>query len=454
MLDFMKHSQQADARTLAFLALKAIQNGGFANVIVDDVLTQSPLPDRDRRLVAELVYGSVRRQRTLDTLIDQLASKPASDQPPDLRLILHLGLYQLRYLTHIPASAAVNTTVDLAKQQRLGGLSGFVNGLLRRYTRLAETGVDPLQLPEAAIARLGVQHSYPDWIVQVYMDQLGLAAAETLCDWLNQPPSLDLRVNRLRASVDIVLQEFQQAGLEAEPVPHLPDGIRLRGGAVRSLPGFQEGLWTVQDSSAQLVSHCLDPQPGEVVIDACAAPGGKTTHIAELMGDRGTVWGCDRYASRLKRIDQTAQRLGLTSIQTCLGDSTQMEQFIGQGDRVLVDAPCSGLGTLHRHADARWRQTPESVEALVLLQQQLLTQAATWVKPGGYLVYSTCTLHPAENQGVVQQFLANHPHWQLQSLSSMAIATPYDSSEGWLTVWPHKHHMDGFFMAKLQRSPE
>jgi 16S rRNA (cytosine967-C5)-methyltransferase len=445
----------SDARALAVLALKAIETGGYANIVVDELLQRAEASDRDRRLMAELVYGTVRRQRTLDALIDQLATKPAQDQPPDLRILLRLGLYQLRYLSHIPPSAAVNTTVELAKQQRLGGLSKVVNGILRRYDRLAATE-DPLQLPSDPIARLGVAQSYPDWIVNVYADQVGLAEAAQVCEWLNQPPTLDLRVNPLRATVAEVLDQFRATGLMAEPLDSMPQGLRLQGGgSVRSLPGFATGQWTVQDRSAQLVSHILDPQPGEVVIDACAAPGGKTTHIAELMGDRGMVWGCDRYPNRLKRITQTAQRLGLTSIQTCLGDSTQLTQFENQGDRVLVDAPCSGLGTLHRHADARWRQSPESVQDLVVLQQKLLQQAATWVKPGGWLVYSTCTLHPAENQGIVRWFLETHPHWQGVPGQTLAIACshPAEPEETLgLTLWPHRHHTDGFFIAKLQRT--
>lgn len=205
----------------------------------------------------------------------------------------------------------------------------------------------------------------------------------------------------------------------------------------------------VQDSSAQLVGHLLDPQLGEVVIDACAAPGGKTMHLAELMQDSGTVWACDRAASRLKRLQENCDRLQLKSIRICTGDSRSFPQFAQQADRVLLDAPCSGLGTLHRHADARWRQTPDSVQALTQLQAELLTQAATWVKPGGHLVYATCTLHPAENEQIVTAFLAENPRWQIEVPQMETIAPSLIHPTGWIKVLPHQHKMDGFFMVRL-----
>ncbi|MBW4521704.1 MAG: 16S rRNA (cytosine(967)-C(5))-methyltransferase [Scytolyngbya sp. HA4215-MV1] len=448
----------ASPRQLAFLALRAVHRGAFADVALDRVLDHTKLGASDRRLLTELVYGSVRRQRTLDALINQLAKKKASQQSPDLRLLFHLGLYQLRYLTQVPVSAAVNTTVDLAKHNGLAGLAGFVNGLLRQYIRLTETQSNPLddvlQLPENPISRLGVLHSYPDWIIQVWLDQFGAAETEKLCLWFNQPPTIDLRVNPLRVDIETVESAMQSAGIAVKRLPGLPQALRLPAsvGAIHELPGFAEGWWMVQDSSAQLVAHLVDPQPGEMIVDACAAPGGKALHLAELMQDQGTVWACDRTRSRLKKLEQNAKRLQLTSVRQQLGDSCKLTQFHGQADRVLVDAPCSGLGTLHRHADARWRQTPETVQELALLQGQLLRQSATWVKPGGYLVYATCTLHPAENEAVIQAFLLEHPHWQVDYTLTHEIIAAFLDPAGWIKILPHHHSMDGFFMTRLQRS--
>ncbi len=443
------------ARQLALSTLRAIYHkGAFADVALDRTLRKHALSSADRRLLTELVYGIVRRQRTLDALIDQLAKKKAHQQHPDIRIMLHIGLYQLRYLDHIPDSAAVHSTVELVKQSKLGRLKGFVNSLLRQYLRLSASSAWHLDhATPLSVTQIGIQHSYPDWIVQVWSEQIGLAETEALCEYLNQPPPLDLRVNPLKSSPEALKKALHAAGYATEPLPFLRQAVRVTGatGPVRSLPGFDEGEWVVQDSSAQLVSHLLDPQSGETIIDACAAPGGKSTHMAELMQDQGTIWACDRYAARLRKVKANAKRLGLRAIRTHEADSRHIPDFHQQADRVLLDAPCSGLGTLNRHADARWRQTPERVVELVRLQEELLNEAANWVKAGGILVYATCSLHPDENEQQIQHFLAHHPTWQISSPPADSPATRFASPEGWVKVWPHRDHMDGFFMVRLQK---
>jgi 16S rRNA (cytosine967-C5)-methyltransferase len=441
-------------RQVAFIALRDVHKGAYTDVALDRALHRANLLDSDRRLVTDLLYGSVRRQRTLDFIIDQLATKKSHQQPTELRTILHLGLYQLRYQERIPASAAVNTTVELAKDNGFAGLTGFVNGLLRQYIRSVEASPDFLKLPENPVERLGILHSFPDWIIQVWLEQLGLPETEKLCEWMNQTPTIDLRINPLRTSIEEVETALKSAGILARRIPNLPQALRLIGntGSIQKLPGFKDGWWVVQDASAQLVGHLLDPQPGEVIVDACAAPGGKTTHIAELIKDKGTVWACDRTASRLRKLKENAQRLNLHSIQIYTGDSRNLEQFYNAADRVLLDAPCSGLGTLHRHADARWRQTPESVQELSTLQQELLAHTSKFVKAGGVLVYATCTLHPAENEDVITQFLSDHPDWQIEPPSPNSPDFCYTTPQGWLKVWPHNQDMDGFFMVRLRKT--
>jgi 16S rRNA (cytosine967-C5)-methyltransferase len=439
------------ARRVAFSILQAIEGGAFADVALHRDLARSHLSVQDRGFVTELVYGTVRQQRTLDALIDSLGTLPATKQPPMLLLLLRLGLYQLRYLQGVPAAAAVNTTVELAKENRLGRLSGVANGLLRHYVRCQEAGKELLPPPENPVAALGIRHSFPDWIVDLWVQQIGLVEAEQLCQWFNQSPTIDLRVNRHRTSVEEVQAVFAAAGIDIQPIPGVPYGLRLLGheGAVNQLPGYDQGWWTVQDASAQLVGQLLDPQPGELVLDVCAAPGGKATQLAELMGDEGIVWACDRTPSRLKKVRTNAQRLNLASVHIHTGDSRQLPQFHNQADRVLVDAPCSGLGTLHRHADARWRQSPNAIQGLAQLQQELLTEAARCVKPDGSLVYATCTLHPAENEAVITEFLQSHPEWSVQPVTATWAEGLDVAPQGWLKVWPHRHQMDGFFMAKL-----
>ncbi|NEQ51803.1 MAG: 16S rRNA (cytosine(967)-C(5))-methyltransferase [Leptolyngbya sp. SIO3F4] len=440
------------ARQLAFAVLRDIDKGAFADVALERNIGKFSLSSADRRLATELIYGAVRRQRTLDALIDQLGKRRAEQQPADLRRILHLGFYQLRYLDHVPDHAVVDTTVRLAKQQQLGKLSGVVNGMLRQYIRLQAAGGDPLKLPSDEIQGLGVLHSYPDWIVQAWQQLVPAEDVASLCEWFNRVPRTALRVNRLRTTVDQVVTALNDYGLTVTPHDGVPDGLRIVGptGNIRQLPGYDDGWWMVQDGSAQLVSYLVDPQPGETIIDACAAPGGKTAHLAEMMGDQGRVLACDRTSSRLNKIRQNAKRLQLTSIETVMGDSRDHSEFKGIADRVLLDVPCSGLGTLHRHADARWRQTPESIAELTTLQRELLDAAVDWVKPDGMLVYSTCTLHPDENQNLIQAFLVDHPDWQIQSPDKTSPVFPFTSEHGWSTVWPHQGDMDGFFMVKLQ----
>lgn len=439
------------ARQATFNALQRIyQKDDYTDLALDSVLRKHEISTRDRSLATELVYGIVRRQRTLDHLIDTFGKKKASQQPPHLRIILHLGFYQLRYLTQIPPSAAVNTSVELAKSNGLKKLSGVVNGMLRQYIRLTEKGKDPLTLPNNPISRLGILHSFPDWMIQMWIEQLGLEETEKLCEWFNSPPSLDLRVNPLRTSIDEVESKLITAGVNVSRLPLLSQALRITGGAgnITKLPGFVEGEWTIQDSSAQLVSHVLNPQPGEVVIDACAAPGGKTTHIAELMGDEGKIWACDRAKKRLTKVEENAKRLQLHSIATRCGDIRHYTDFTGIAHKVLVDAPCSGLGTLHKRPDLRWRQTEENTQELSQLQRELLEQAATWVQPKGVLLYSTCTLNEVENEDVIQSFLSSHPEWEIMPPSP---TTAFTTESNYLKILPHQHDMDGFFIAKLYK---
>ncbi|MBE9170415.1 16S rRNA (cytosine(967)-C(5))-methyltransferase [Pleurocapsales cyanobacterium LEGE 06147] len=449
-------------RQVAFNALRDLDRKQvYTDIALDRVLRQTNFSNVDRGLVSELVYGIVRRKRSLDALIDLLGKKKARQQPPNLRIILHIGLYQLRYLSQIPESAAVNTTVELAKANGLSKLAGVVNGLLREYVRQA-VRADPLLLPENPVERLGILHSLPNWIVEIWLKQLPFEEVNQLCAWFNQSPTTDLRVNVLKTSVEALETVLVDAGISVTRLPHLPQALRLTGsfGQIKQLPGYREGWWIVQDSSAQLVTHLLDPQPGETVIDACAAPGGKTTHIAELMKDKGIIWACDRAPNRLQKVRENAERLQLSSIKICAGDIRKLTQFkekgdpagICEADRVLLDAPCSGLGTIHKRPDIRWRQTSEKIRELSLLQRELLKQAATWVKPGGILVYATCTLNPQENEEVIQSFLETYSNWAIEPPLPSSPAYSFKTSESWIKIFPHQHHMDGFFMVKLRKS--
>jgi 16S rRNA (cytosine967-C5)-methyltransferase len=446
----------SNPRQLALEALRLIsKRGAYADVALDRVLSSAQdISGQDRRLATEIVYGVTRRSRSLDALIDKFARQRSQQQQPDLRLILQIGIYQICFLDQVPSSAAVNTSVNLAKQNKLAGLAGLVNAILRA---IATAQANDTLWQGLEHEGLGVLHSFPDWLIQLWQDQFGVAETAQLCQWFNQSPHIDLRVNRLRADPDMVIAAFAEAGVIAAPIESIPYALRLAqgAGAIPKLPGYAEGWWSVQDASAQLASLLLDPQPHDVVIDACAAPGGKTTHIAELMGDSGVIWACDRSAQRLKKVQQNCDRLGLKSIKIRAGDSREFSDFKGIADHVLLDVPCSGLGTLHRHADARWRQNPDEPDKLSKIQLELLEQAATWVKTdgniGGSIVYSTCTLHPAENELVIRQFLASFTAWNLSQIPSTHPVAPFINPLQLIEVIPHRHNMDGFFMAKLER---
>ena len=471
------------ARQVALQALRSVLAGSYADAALDRYLRQaSHLSGQDRGLVTELVYGCTRQRRTLDALIDRLAKKPAKEQAPELRAVLHLGLYQIGFLTQIPNGIAVHETVELAKTSGLKGLSGLVNGILRNYVRRLEdehnsqTGPFCFPLPDDRIEALAIAHSYPDWIVQSWCDRLGPEAAERLCQWFNQVPTLDLRVNQQRGDRTTVLAALQETGAEAEAIDNLPQGIRVRklgqsassGRKIMELPGFKEGWWTVQDASAQLVTLLLDPQPGEIVVDACAAPGGKTAHIADRMNDDGCIIALDRTLSRLKKLRQNTQRLQLESVRSLAIDACTWQDYTTvteaypdelldifpdglpkQCDRLLLDVPCSGLGTLHRRADARWRQTPDNIAEIAQLQRQILDATAPWVKPGGTLVYATCTINPPENLDLINGFLAENPQWAIASPPPDSIPAKFANPDGTIEVWPHQCQMDGFFMVKL-----
>jgi 16S rRNA (cytosine967-C5)-methyltransferase len=429
-------------RQVAWQVLQAVAAGAYADGALERELGRTPLSPLDRALATELAYGAIRQRRLLDAWIDQLGKVPAQRQPPKLRWLLHLGLYQLLASERVPAAAAVNTTVELAKRGGLGRLAPVVNGLLRAVLRRREAG-EGLPLPADPAEALALRHSLPDWLARELLGWLPPERAEAFARACNTPPPLDLRVNRLRSSREQLLEAFSAAGVTAEPIAELAWGISLSGrsGDLRQLPGYAEGHWCVQDRSAQRVAALLDPQPGERVLDACAAPGGKSTQLAEAMDDRGLVLALDRGEARLRRVERNSARLGLRGIQTRHGDARLLAQeapeLLGSFDRILLDAPCSGLGTLARHADARWRMDPAAIDGLVTLQRQLLDDLLPLLRPGGRLVYATCTVHPRENGDLIDAFLSDHSDWcRLQQWQ----------------LWPGEQQGggDGFFAALLQ----
>ncbi|MEB3352136.1 MAG: 16S rRNA (cytosine(967)-C(5))-methyltransferase RsmB, partial [Cyanobacteriota bacterium] len=409
----------------AWRVLQAVEGGAYADIALERALGRSPLAPADRGLATELAYGCVRQRRLLQAWIDALGRRSAVDQPPKLRSVLELGIYQLLFCRRVPAAAAVHTSVALAQQLELGRLAPVVNGLLRELQR-RRAGADAdapwqgLALPSAAAASLGLRHSLPAWLAEALLDWSTPEQAEAFARACNAPAPLDLRVNRLRSTREDLLAELAAAEVVAEPLEGLATGLSLREppGDPRRLSGYGAGRWCVQDRTAQRIVPLLDPQPGELVLDACAAPGGKSSHCAERMDDTGEVWAVDRSEARLGRLRANAERLGLTCVRPLVADAATLAaerpDWHGRFHRILVDAPCSGLGTLARHADARWRLKPGAIDGLVDLQTRLLLGLAPLLRPGGRLVLALCTIHPRERDEPLAALLAAQPHWRLQ----------------------------------------
>jgi 16S rRNA (cytosine967-C5)-methyltransferase len=445
-------------RRLAWKVLEAVAAGAFADNALERELAKTNLAPLDRGLATELAYGAIRQRFLLDAWIDAHGRLKANRQPPRLRWLLHVGLYQLLFSSRVPASAAVNTSVQLAKEAGFAQLAPVVNGLLRAVARAhnphgAEADTPQpllpwqgLALPDAAAASLALRHSLPPWLATQLLQWCRPEEAEAFGHSSNTPPALDLRINRRRSSRAEVLAAFGAAGLTARALDDQEWGLCLAAasGDLRGLPGFKEGHWCVQDRTAQAIAPLLAPLPGQRVLDACAAPGGKSTQLAELMDDQGEIWAVDRSEARLKKVVANAERLGMVSLQVLAADAADLleirPQWRGYFDRILVDAPCSGLGTLARHADARWRIQPDTIAELANQQQRLLERLAPLLQPAGRLVYATCTVHPQENGEVVSAFLACQPSWQLIH------------QQQW---WPAAHAGDGFYAAVLEpRHPD
>lgn len=436
------------AREMALQVLQEVFSGGaYANLALSKYLKENNLPPVERRFATELVYGVVKASGTLDWMISHYVKRSLNQTDPLVVNILRLGLYQLRFLDKIPPSAAVNEAVNLARKLAHPGANGFVNAVLRSALREPEKIRYP-NLTKDPVKHIALKEYHPEWLVKKWISKIGMEETLALCRFNNTQPPLSLRTNTLRIVREELLDKMLQTEVEATLSTLAPEGIlcrRLNGDPMLFL---REGLCQAQDESSMLVSHVLSPQAGEFIIDACAAPGGKATHIAALMRNQGRVLACDIHEHKMNLINENSKRLGIDIVETSMRDSTTLHQdFSEKADRVLVDAPCSGLGVLRRRPDARWRKD-EGMRDLPDLQKSILMSAARCVKPGGILVYSTCTLEESENEAVVKELLESGIGFTLESAGEHL---PVPRPESLLTFWPQRDNIDGFFIARLRR---
>lgn len=414
----------------------------YSNLLLNQTLQRYKLDKPDAGLATEIVYGTVQRLNTIDYFLTPFVAKGLAKLEPWVRSLLRLSFYQLYYLDRIPEHAIVNEAVNLAKRRGHSGISGMVNGVLRNVLRRKGELALPADLSPAA--RIALEESHPEWMVRRWMAQYGEAVTRDLCRANNEPPRVSLRVNRLRMEPQALIERLKKQGLDAQASALAPSGVVVRGGGNMALtPEFASGLFSVQDESSMLVAEWVDPQPGERVLDCCAAPGGKTTHLAEKMGDRGEIVACDVHEHKAQLIAEQAARLDLKSIRSQTADARELGRYYPPEsfDRILLDAPCSGLGVIRRKPDLKWTKTEAEIASVCAVQRELLSSVAPLLKPGGVLVYSTCTVEKAENEEMVQCFLREHPEFSADA--------PPGGQAAMRQLMPYEYGSDGFFIARL-----
>ena len=460
----MGASPTATARSICLAVLETVdQNEMFADLCLDQEFGRNPLDQRERALAWQIVYGVLRHRATLDWRLAHLSNRPIGQLPVTVLNAIRMAAYQVLYLDRIPASAAVNESVNLVKQ-RQGSTgkdwSGFVNGVMRNLIRLPAPAYPDME--KDPTEALSVRYSCPSWLVARWLDRFGRLTAEALCRGTLEDPPLTLRVNLLKTTRDELQTALGGAGYRVRPTHFSPVGLTVEERVpVTDLPLFAEGAFYVEDEAAQLVSPLLDAQPGERILDACAAPGGKTTYLAALMRNRGEIVAMDHSRSRLQLIEENCRRLGVHIVTPVLGDA--MKGISGSFDRILVDAPCSGLGVLRRHPEGKWQKSASLLPRHHNRQVEILDRMSSLLRPGGVLLYSTCSTEPEETEQVVEQFCAQHAAFQRETVTPWMPAHAHGllTAQGDLSTisvlssclpeHASGHLMDGFFAARIRK---
>ena len=445
-----KKIKKDTARQIALEVICAVIDGGaYANIALNKTLRTKKTDDRDRRFITELVYGTIKAKGTLDWLLSQLSARPLAKIDKVILNILRMGLYQIFYLDKVPASAACNESTELAKAASHAGAAKFVNGILRSAVRGREAGTLLFSDKSAdAALNLALTKLHPLWLKH-WLKQFGEEETEKLLDYNNLPPVLSLRTNTLKTTRSSLLEVLQTAGFEAAPSKWCEEGIICtKTAGLSALMEKAPDAFYMQDESSMLVAHAVCPQPGMTVLDLCAAPGGKTTHIAQLMQNKGRIYACDIHPHKMELIKENAVRLGIDIIEPVLMDASVFKpEWADSADCVLVDAPCSGFGVLRRRAEARWRKNKKDLKVFPPLQKAILQNAARYVKPGGRLVYSTCTLEQAENNLLVSEFLKANTEFEYAGFRHPLTGETINE----LQLLPQRDNVDGFYICVMRR---
>jgi 16S rRNA (cytosine967-C5)-methyltransferase len=439
----------AGVRGTAVRLLNRIERSdSYLDRILDAELRSPELSDLDKGLLTEIVHGVLRWQNKLDWVLNGFSHGNFQKSEVNIKNTLRVALYQILFLDRIPHAAAVNEAVELIKRLRGDKVGGLVNAVLRNIIRNIE-GIRYPDPKEDYTQYLAVMHSHPHWMVKRWIRRLGQEETAKLLAANNERPSLALRINKLKAQPGEFLKMLEQQGIQYSGSTHVDYFVKVKSlTRIGQMELFRNGFFTIQDESAILPCLLLAPQPGEKVLDLCAAPGGKTTAMGEMMRNEGEIVAIDKYENKLSFIRGACDRLGLRNVRLLAIDSSTMENE--QADKVLLDAPCSGLGVLTKKPDIKWKREITDVLKLAIMQSELLENAARLVKPGGVLVYSTCTIEPEENQDVIAKFLAAHPEFAVDDARTF-VNSSLVNAQGAVETYPHRHGMDGSFSIRLTK---
>jgi 16S rRNA (cytosine967-C5)-methyltransferase len=451
----MTFAKITGARLVALKALhRVLSRGAYPDEALDAELSIHTLTPRDKALANEMLMGVLRWLHRLDHMIKPFVRGKIRKE--GVRNILRLGVYQIAFLGGIADYAAINETVEIAKNLYGREVAGFVNAVLRKVAENLE-GIAFPDIDSDPLGYIEVVNSFPRWLVEKWTTSYGLTYTLRLTEALNQIPPLCLRANRLKVERQQLIDRLRAKGIEAEPARYAPQGIYIKsGGDPSALEEYGEGLFTVQDEAAQLASFMLAPKRGERVLDACCAPGGKTTHIAELMDNTGEIVANDIRPERVRLTREHAERLGIGIVKTTISDASSPElgSLVGNGfDRVVIDAPCSGLGVIRRNPDTKWKRSWKDVEELAELEYRILTECSKLVRAGGIMLYVVCTLMPEENEKVCERFLREQGEFVLDPPCSSVgnLLSPFVTRSGFFLTDPVQHGTDGFFAARFRR---
>ncbi|WP_416151829.1 16S rRNA (cytosine(967)-C(5))-methyltransferase RsmB [Salipaludibacillus sp. HK11] len=450
-----KQKQQGNVREAALdVLLKIEKNQAYSNLLLNDTIKKMTVSAIDVPLLTEVVYGTIQQQKKIDFYLEAFSKKPLNKLETWVHILLRLSVYQLVFLERIPDHAAINEAVEIAKKRGHKGISGMVNGILRSMLR---SDLPSTETIEDARERLAVETSHPEWLINRWADQFGLDKAKEIAIANLTPPIHSVRVNTTLVSKQKVIDSLIEEGFEVEESANVEESLHVKRGSIVKTKAFQQGWLSIQDEGSMLVSHVLAPEPGEKILDACGAPGGKSTHIAERMNNKGELKSVDIHGHKVKLIMDQQERLKLSIIEGDVSDARKLsEKYSAETfDRILVDAPCSGLGVIQRKPDLKWSKRESDIQRLSVIQKEIIQSIWPLLKKGGRLVYSTCTIDSVENEGVITTFVENHDDASFdegfkERLPKVMRESP-NNAIGRIQLFPGEFDTDGFFISSVMK---